>query len=70
MNTLDKIFPNGPLGLPPKEDIPSSAEQALQMYDIQCALKSYNRAEIREVLADLPTKTLQDLYTELTDLMA
>ena len=70
MNTYEKLFPYGPLGLPPKEDVPSSAEQALQMYDVQCAIKSYNRAEIREVLADLPTKTLQDLYAELTDLMA
>ena len=51
-------------------DVPTSAEQALQLYDVQCALKSYSRAEIREVLADLPTKTLQDLYAELTDLMA
>lgn len=51
-------------------DVPTSAEQALQMYDVQCALKSYTRAEIREVLADLPPNTLQALYDELTDLTA
>lgn len=54
----------------PQPDMPTSAEQALQMYDVQCALKSYTRTELREVLAELPTKTLLALYAELTDIMA
>ena len=62
------IFPDFPEV--PQPDLPTSAEQALQMYDVQCALKSYTRDEIREVLADLPQKTLLALYAEITDLMA
>jgi len=70
MNSLDKIFRDGPYTVLTNCDVPSSAEQALQIYDVQCALKSYTRDEIREVLADLPQKTLQDLYAELSDLLA
>ena len=47
-----------------------SGEKALMIYDLTANLKTLNRDEIREVLAELPPTTLRAIYETLIDLMA
>lgn len=67
MNTLDKIFPNGPYNLPRHE--PESGARAMELWDTTNALKGMNEDELTEVLADLPPTQLTLIYRILTDML-